>query len=306
MITRLIVAPTALMVGLALAPPALAQHHPHDSGRSSAQAAPRGETRGDSGSRGGGQAAPAPRQAPAPRAQAPRTESPRPAPAPRAERPQGPAYGRAVPREAPRYEAPRGRESRGYAPRAQAVPRYDGRYNGRYGYNYRYDRGRRYDYIRPHVYPYVFTSPYRFFFRPRFRMSFGIFLGYPYSYPYAYPYYPYSEYGYPGPLVVTPQMSYGGLSFQITPTDAEVWVDGAYFGRVLDFYDPAHPLTLASGRHRIDVQAPGYLPWSFDADVTPGEVIPYQGQLQPGTSAAPYGPYSDPQYGPAPYGQPPY
>ena len=40
------------------------------------------------------------------------------------------------------------------------------------------------------------------------------------------------------------------------------------------------PLTLTPGRHRIEVRASGYQTMAFDADVTPGQVIPYQGTLQ--------------------------
>ena len=42
------------------------------------------------------------------------------------------------------------------------------------------------------------------------------------------------------------------------------------------------PLTLAAGRHSIELQAPGYEPVAFDVDVAPGQVIPYQGALPPG------------------------
>ena len=69
------------------------------------------------------------------------------------------------------------------------------------------------------------------------------------------------------------------MSLEISPNNAAVYVDGQYAGIVNDFSDPGHPLSLGSGRHRIDVQAAGYRPLEFDVNIVPGEVLPYRGTL---------------------------
>jgi len=139
-----------------------------------------------------------------------------------------------------------------------------------------------------------------------------LYYGYPYSYPYPYGYAPYGygysgpayraaggypagngypaangSYGYPaqpaaGSLGVQPgeQVASGGVSFEITPGTAAVSVDGAYVGTVANFGPTTQPLGLTAGRHHIEVRAPGYRTIAFDTDVTPGQVVPYQGSLQ--------------------------
>lgn len=73
----------------------------------------------------------------------------------------------------------------------------------------------------------------------------------------------------------------GGVSFEISPTTAQVYIDGVAAGTVADFGPRSQPLGLAPGRHHIEVRAPGYQTIAFDSDVKAGEVIPYQGALQP-------------------------
>ena len=74
--------------------------------------------------------------------------------------------------------------------------------------------------------------------------------------------------------------SEGGISFEITPEDAEVFVDGTYVGTAGEFGPQAEPLDLAGGRHRVELRAPGYRTTTSDVDVQPGQVIPFQGTLQ--------------------------
>jgi hypothetical protein len=161
--------------------------------------------------------------------------------------------------------------------------------------------------------PSYFYRPY-YSFRPRASLGFGLWLGYPVAYPsyyygapygytapypadpYAYensaPAYP-APYGYQNqpyqqsspsvgvqPGYQQPQASTGGVSFQITPEDAEVFVDGRQIGQAGDFGPSAPPLDLNPGHHRIEIRAPGYRTMSFDADVVAGQVIPVQGTLQ--------------------------
>jgi hypothetical protein len=127
-------------------------------------------------------------------------------------------------------------------------------------------------------YPSYGYRPYAYTFRPRLRIGFGVYLGYPVAYPaydpYAYP----PGYGYPSQPGYA---GFGGVSLEISPSNAAVLVDGQYAGVVNDFYDPSRPLSLGAGRHRIDVQAPGYRPLEFDVNIVSGEVLPYRGSLAP-------------------------
>jgi hypothetical protein len=76
------------------------------------------------------------------------------------------------------------------------------------------------------------------------------------------------------------QGQYGGLSFQVTPANAAVLVDGVYVGTAGQFTATTQPLTLTPGRHHVEMRAEGYQPMTFDANVAPGQVLPYQGALQ--------------------------
>jgi hypothetical protein len=113
---------------------------------------------------------------------------------------------------------------------------------------------------------------------------------YPYAsqYPYADPYpyagqYPYGDMSPAYPDNGSPSgvvgADYGGVSFDIAPIDASVYVDGTYVGQASDFSPTSAPLSLAAGVHHIDVVAPGYQTIAFDVSIVPGQVIPYQGTL---------------------------
>jgi hypothetical protein len=162
----------------------------------------------------------------------------------------------------------------------------------------------------------LLSRPY-YVFRPRQRVGFGLFLGYAVPYPYSYfrPYasvYPYSYYPYISPALTYPYSpvptypyttqtptypdtvtaapstadsrlptGIGGVSFDITPGEAAVFVEGVYVGPARDFSATAPPLSLAAGRHHFELRAQGYETLAFDVDVIPGQVAPYQGTLQP-------------------------
>jgi hypothetical protein len=152
-----------------------------------------------------------------------------------------------------------------YAPHNS--PRYSSHYTPR-GYGYYGSRS----YYRPYV------------FRPRFSIGFGIYAGYPVPYTYSYPY-PIEVYGYRAPrerVIVSPGSPYyGGIALEMTPYDADVFVDGEYAGRVEDFDGATQPLTLTAGMHEIEVQAPGYEPMRMNVEIHAGQVIPYRGDLRP-------------------------
>ncbi len=114
-------------------------------------------------------------------------------------------------------------------------------------------------------------------------IGFGLWLGYPVAYPYDYlgGYSP-RVYGYgPGGYSVGPSVSvYGGVSFDMQPSDADVFVDGNFAGRIGDFTPGSAPLTLTPGVHRIAVQREGFRPMEWEVTIEPGQVIPYRGEMQ--------------------------
>jgi len=106
--------------------------------------------------------------------------------------------------------------------------------------------------------------------------------GYPSGYPAnGYPANGYPASSAPNNINVQPGTVDGGVSFEITPNDGEVYVDGANVGRVSDYGPTSAPLTMTPGRHRIEIRRSGYQDLVIDADVHVGEVVPYQGAMQP-------------------------
>jgi hypothetical protein len=77
----------------------------------------------------------------------------------------------------------------------------------------------------------------------------------PYPYPYPYPF----RYRDPGAAV----------RLEVTPKQAEVYVDGYYAGVVDDFNGHFQHLNLTPGGHHIDVRAPGFQPLAFDTYIQP-------------------------------------
>jgi hypothetical protein len=156
-------------------------------------------------------------------------------------------------------------------------------------------------YVRPSHYapyrPYYFGSAY-YSFRPYWNIGFGLWVGYTVPYPYSYfydgyaprvygsyystsNYYSGSDYYGIEPYMAKPAVSvYGGVSFDIQPSDADLFIDGEYVGTVGTFSPAGEPLTLAPGEHRIAIQRDGFRPMEWDVTIEPGQVIPYRGVMQ--------------------------
>ena len=158
---------------------------------------------------------------------------------------------------------------------------------------------------RGFVGPVHFFHPY-YAFRPHLRLGFGLWAGYPFAYPYGfyypyypgyyYPYYPDVPNGYvsgyvspdanaatsgtTGSVAQPNETNVGGLSFEVTPSNAELFLDNMRVGTVGDFTPTTQPLGVEAGHHHVEIRAPGYQTMSFDVDIVAGQVIPYQGSLE--------------------------
>lgn len=194
-----------------------------------------------------------------------------------------PSIGTAVPRSAPRVVRPNNDH-----------PIYRSNYGPGYGQTYRPAYRPAYRPVYPSYRP-VYRPVYRpnygayyrpyYTFQPRLHLDFGLWVGVPVAYPYyMYPAasYPYA-YTNPQPVYPTTGSSVnaaGGLSFDITPSDARIYVDEQYFGIAAQYTPTDPPLSLAPGRHHVEIHASGFEVIAFDVDILPGQVIPYQGDLQ--------------------------
>ena len=146
-------------------------------------------------------------------------------------------------------------------------------------------------YVRPYgwrpYYPYRFVRPY-YAFSPWFDIGFGLWVGYPVPYPWVYlgdyrptvfgTYYSDDYQMVPAPAPVQP--TYGGVSFDIQPADADLFVDGQYVGVVGSFGSSNEPLTLEPGTHRIAIQRQGFRSLEWEVTIDAGQVIPYRGVLE--------------------------
>jgi hypothetical protein len=103
---------------------------------------------------------------------------------------------------------------------------------------------------------------------------------------YGYPWLPYgSGYAYQYPVAPYP---YGyrfaepdsAVRLEITPKEAEVYVDGYYAGVVDDFDGAFQKLTLNGGRHKVELRADGYETTEFDVLITPEQTVTFSGDMK--------------------------
>lgn len=165
-------------------------------------------------------------------------------------------------------------------------------------------------YYYPYAYGYPSYSPYYNGYPPPPPASYpyGSYpsTAYPSTYPsnaYPPPNAAYPSNGYPPPNTADSQQSYsgqpdsvdvqrgdvqpgngdvdsGGVSIDVDPPTASVFIDGKYMGTGADFGPNTQPLGLTAGRHRVEIRAEGYQSMAFDADVKAGEVTPFRASLQ--------------------------
>ena len=217
-----------------------------------------------------------------------------------AARPHGGAVGRAMPRvigsrvvpyryDRPSYRYYRPSPYRFYRPYYAFRPRLSLGFGLWVGFPIAYSYGYYDPYYSPYGYPYGYSYPYPYpaYAYPYPAATYPAYLpsSYPPAYPpSAYPSSPYPQPAYPpasGSVGVQPgQADTGGVSFEITPSTAEVFVDGSFVGTVGEFTPTTQPLGMAAGRHHIEIRAAGYRTMALDVDIVAGQVIPYRGELQ--------------------------
>jgi hypothetical protein len=95
-----------------------------------------------------------------------------------------------------------------------------------------------------------------------------------------------SYYGYPDTTADTqapaPPLApaFGWLRLAVSPTNAQVFVDGFYVGSV-DDVNAKHDLQLDAGPHRIKLVAPQHQTLTVDVQISPNETVTYRGALEP-------------------------
>ena len=113
--------------------------------------------------------------------------------------------------------------------------------------------------------PVAYHYAYPYYWRSIWWASYGYPWGfYAYGYPYGYPY------AYPFPYAYFPADVTAAVRLQVTPREAEVYVDGYRAGEVDDFDGVFQRLRLQPGGHEIAVYLEGYRTYRQSLYVNPG------------------------------------
>ena len=126
--------------------------------------------------------------------------------------------------------------------------------------------------------PRVYVPSRRHYYGPggNFSVYFGVGNGYRFG-----SWYDGRVYGYVAPGAYGVRRYYGDVRLQVRPRNAEVYVDGYYAGIVDNFDGVFQRLTLEVGPHRIELEAPGFEPQSFDVYVDPTRTVNLRSDLRP-------------------------
>ena len=142
-------------------------------------------------------------------------------------------------------------------------------------------------YASPMIATRVVVPPYRssesfYVVHPPVNLGSDLWVGSPIN---VYPSVPVASSGYsavavtPAPVRVLP-VGAGGMSFNITPTFARIYVDDTYVGTAADFAAINTPLILSPGPHRVKIKADDYKTMKFNTEIVPGQIVPYGGIMQ--------------------------
>jgi hypothetical protein len=124
----------------------------------------------------------------------------------------------------------------------------------------------------PYYYPYY--HPFYPWYGYGYGFGLGFGFGYPYPYPYSYGWYPpYPYYGY---------YDYTGAArLEVTPKEAQVYVDGYFVGLVDDFDGTFQRLNLEPGEHDLQLYLEGYRTLKQRVLFRRGATIKITAALQP-------------------------
>ncbi len=93
-------------------------------------------------------------------------------------------------------------------------------------------------------------------------------------------------YGWPGRVYVSSRTSprvtssFAVVDTDVTPEEAEVWLDGKLIGSADDFDGNPDFLYLQPGKYKLEFRLPGYVTRSLDLDVARGESFPITHELE--------------------------
>ena len=149
--------------------------------------------------------------------------------------------------------------------------------------------------------PSYFYRPY--YYDPWYYSSFSLWYGPGYGYYGGYPYY--GQYPYYGRYY---DLS-SALRLQVTPREAEVYIDGYYAGTVDNFDGVFQRLHLEPGEHELELFMPGHRSFTERVYLQPGSTFRVHHTMEPlgAGEAEPARPAASPrssQARPEPYGRP--
>ena len=165
-------------------------------------------------------------------------------------------------------------------------------------------------FYRPYYYGPYYRSFYPYYGYPYNSFAFSVGFG-----GWGYPYYGYGAFGYPyygGYPYAYPY--YGGfydasssVRLQVTPREAEVYVDGYFAGMVDNFDGTFQRLRIAPGDHEIQLFLPGHRSFSQKVYLQPGGSFTVRHAMEPLAAgepepARPEAPPRSPSVRPEPYG----
>lgn len=136
--------------------------------------------------------------------------------------------------------------------------------------------------VRPRV---IYNNHYRVL-RPGRVYGYGPAFGAGYFYYSPYRGYPGASLAYVGPGGYPDQydngyqFDIGELRLQLSPRDAQVYVDGYYAGTVDDYDGTFQSLKLESGAYKIEIVAPSYETTIFDVRINAGQKTTYREDLR--------------------------
>ena len=137
----------------------------------------------------------------------------------------------------------------------------------------------------------------------------GGYYGYPGPYAYGYPWYgaQWGPYPYPPPYGYYGWID-ASVRLEVTPRDAEVYVDGYYAGTVDDFDGTFQRLRVEPGQHDLEIYKDGFRPLRQKAYLSADNTFRIKQALQPlaaGEQMEPRPQPVNPPQGGQPYGQQP-